>query len=122
LISESIKALQYTYAPSSDFKVGAALLTGTDKIFTGSNIECASFSLTVCAERVAFVKALTEGENKFKAIAITNDKKRFSFPCGACRQFMMEFSSDLKIILVKSTDVHKIFDIKELLPDNFKLD
>jgi cytidine deaminase len=121
LISDSIKALQYSYSPYSNFKVGAALLTDTDKIYTGANIECASYSLTLCAERVAFAKAISEGESKFKAIAIANNNNKFIFPCGACRQFMMEFSKDLKVILVKSQDVYKIYELKDLLPENFSL-
>jgi len=121
LISEAIEALQFSYSPYSNFKVGAAVITNTEKIYTGSNIECASYSLTICAERVAYAKAISDGENNFKAIAIVNNKNEISFPCGACRQFMMEFNSDVKIILAKSLKDYKIYELKDLFPKNFTL-
>jgi len=121
LISKAREALQFAYAPYSNFRVGTAVITNTEKIYTGSNIECASYSLTICAERVAYAKAISDGENNFKAIAIANDKNEISFPCGACRQFMMEFNSDVKIILAKSLKVYKIYELKDLFPENFTL-
>ena len=101
--------------------MGAAVITNTEKIYTGSNIECASYSLTICAERVTYAKAITDGENNFKAIAIVNNKNEISFPCGACRQFMMEFNSNVKIILAKSLKDYKIYELKDLFPKNFTL-
>ena len=121
MISEAIEALQFSYSPYSNFKVGAAVITNTEKIYTGSNIECASYSLTICAERVTYAKAITDGENNFKAIAIVNNKNEISFPCGACRQFMMEFNSNVKIILAKSLKDYKIYELKDLFPKNFTL-
>jgi cytidine deaminase len=121
LIKKSISSMDFSYAPFSKFKVGAALLTKSGKIFSGSNIECASYSLTICAERVAAVKAISEGENNFIAIAISNNKNELVFPCGACLQFLMEFSPNLKIILIQSEKKFKVFKLKELLPKNFTL-
>jgi cytidine deaminase len=121
LIKSSIKAKRNSYSPYSKFKVGAAILTEHGKIFTGANIECASYSLTICAERVAAVKAISSGESKFTYIAIATNKKQIAFPCGACLQFLTEFSSDLKVILVKSAKEYKILDLKDLLPKNFVL-
>jgi cytidine deaminase len=122
LIKSSIKAKRNSYSPYSKFKVGAAILTEQGKIFTGANVECASYSLTICAERVAAVKAISSGESKFTYIAIATNKKQIAFPCGACLQFLTEFSSsDLKVILVKSAREYKILDLKDLLPKNFVL-
>ena len=89
LIKKSIKALDFSYAPYSKFKVGAAILTENNKMFSGSNIECASYSLTICAERVAASKAISEGENNFKALAISTNKNKIVYPCGACLQFLL---------------------------------
>jgi cytidine deaminase len=121
LIKSSIEAKKYSYSPYSKFKVGAAILTEHDKIFSGANVECASYSLTICAERVAAVKAISSGESIFKYIAIATNKKQIAFPCGACLQFLTEFSNDLKIILVKSEKEYKVFEMKDLLPKNFVL-
>jgi cytidine deaminase len=121
LIKCSIRAKKNSYSPYSKFKVGAAILTKNNKIYHGANVECASYSLTVCAERAAAVNAICSGEYKFKYIAIATNKKQIAYPCGACLQFLTEFSSNLKVILVKSEKEYKIFDLKELLPQNFKL-
>ena len=101
--------------------MGAAILTKNGSIFSGSNIECASFSLTICAERVAAVKAISSGIKKFSAIAISTNHKGIAFPCGACRQFLIEFSPDLIVILADSETKYKIFNLKDLLPNNFYL-
>jgi cytidine deaminase len=121
LIKSSIRAKKYSYSPYSKFKVGASILTESNKIFSGANIECASYSLTICAERAAAVIAICSGEIKFKYIAIATNKKQIAYPCGACLQFLIEFSSEMKVILVKSEKEYKIFDLKELLPQKFKL-
>ncbi len=121
LIKSSIKAKNKSYSPYSRFKVGASILTKSNKIFTGANVECASYSLTICAERVAAVKAISSGEKKFKYLAIATSRTQSDFPCGACLQFLTEFSSNLKIIVVKSSREYKIYELKELLPKNFIL-
>jgi len=121
LIKKSLKAINYSYAPYSKFKVGAAILTANNKIFSGSNIECASYSLTICAERVAASKAISEGEINFKALAISTNKNKIVYPCGACLQFLTEFSPDLIIILVKTEKEFEIHKLKDFLPKNFIL-
>lgn len=121
LIKSSIRAKKFSYSPYSKFRVGASILTANNKIFSGANIECASYSLTICAERAAAANAINSGETKFKYIAIATNKKQIAFPCGACLQFLTEFSSNLKIILVKSENEYKVFDLKKLLPQKFKL-
>ena len=119
LIKLSISAKKNSYSPYSKFSVGAALLTTGNKIFTGTNIENASYSLCICAERVAFSKAISEGERYFTAIAISSGSKSPAFPCGACRQFMFEFAEDLDIIIVKSEKKFEITKLSDLLPFGF---
>lgn len=115
-----------SYAPYSKFCVGVCLLTKSGKIFTGCNIENSAYGSTICAERVAFAKAISEGEKKFEAIAIASNNKNkkeqeFPFPCGSCRQFMSEFCSDLKIIVARKNKKLEIVEtsLKELLPHSF---
>ncbi|HTK83302.1 MAG TPA: cytidine deaminase [Bacteroidota bacterium] len=93
-------AKKRSYSPYSKFRVGAALLDSAGRIFTGANIENSSFSLTICAERVALFKALSEGSKKFKAIAITSDSESFIPPCGACRQVLFELAGNIEVLLV----------------------
>jgi cytidine deaminase len=121
IIASSLEARKYAYAPYSKLKVGSALLTKSGKIFTGVNIESASFSLTICAERVAYSKAISSGDKSITAIAISSSKIDYPFPCGACRQFMSEFGENTEIILVKSIKQFKIYKLKDLLPDVFSL-
>lgn len=121
LIKASLKSRVNSYAPYSGIHVGAALLCSNGKIYKGSNIECASFSSTICAERAAFSKAITEGELNFEAIAISSNQGDYIFPCGACRQFMIEFAENLTVVLVKSEEEYKTFKIKKLLPNNFSI-
>lgn len=118
LIFLAKNASKRAYAPYSNFNVGAALLTKSGKIFTGSNIENASYGATVCAERVAIFKAISEGEKDFEIMAIYSNSEKLSFPCGICRQVMVEFSKDLKIILSNEKE-RKIFTLKEILPYPF---
>jgi len=107
------------YAPYSKFRVGAALKTKNEKVYTGSNVENASYGLTVCAERIAIFKAVNEGEREFDILAICADRE--VFPCGACLQVMNEFSPQIKILLKRKNKL-KIFELKELLPYGFKKD
>ncbi len=113
-----------SYCPYSGFSVGAALLTKSEKIYTGVNIENSSFTPTVCAERVAFFKAVSDGEREFAAIAIAGgkfgcDPNESTPPCGVCRQVMGEFAdSDLKIIL-SGGDTPLVYTLGELLPMGF---
>ena len=121
LIPFAKKASEKAYAPYSGFKVGAALLTTSGKIYFGCNVENASYSLTNCAERTAIFKAVSEGETKFTDLVIFSNTNELFYPCGACRQVISEFSSDLKITVVSLTDKLET-NIAELLPHSFNLD
>ena len=123
LIQQANKAKEKSYSPYSKFRVGAALLTDDKKIYTGTNIESASYSLTICAERVAIFEAVAKGEKNFKAIAITSDMNDFITPCGACRQVLAEFcDEELDVIMTNKNLESKIVKLKELLPYSFKKD
>ena len=126
LCNVAITATEKSYSPYSNCKVGAALLTADGKIITGCNIENASFSPTICAERVAFAKAVSEGITKFSAIAIAakKDGKLSTFtPCGVCRQVMSEFcDDDFTVLVVTGEDSFEEYTLSELLPASFKLD
>ena len=116
LAGKAIAAKKTSLPTYSKFHVGAALLTKGGKIYTGGNIEVSSYGLTICAERTAVFKAISEGERKFKAIAIASDLDGFCSPCGACRQVISDLCGNIDIILVdrgKNTEVHKM---SELLP------
>jgi cytidine deaminase len=103
----------------SNFKVGAALVTEDDKIYTGCNIESSSYSLTMCAERTSIFKAISEGERKFKAIAVAGDTEGFISPCGACRQVISDLCGDIDVVLVNSKNETKVMKTSELLPFAF---
>ena len=123
LFTQAQKALEYSYSPYSNFKVGAALLSKQGKIYTGCNIENASFGATNCAERTAFFKAVSEGETDFEAIAITainkDDNEVTAMPCGICLQVMAEFcKSDCQIILKQNGEI-KVYTLSQLLPNAF---
>ena len=124
LCALALKARDSAYSPYSGVRVGAALLTRSGKIYTGCNIENAAFSPTVCAERVALFKAISEGEKEFSAIAVAggkNDDPDGVFPpCGVCRQVMSEFcDKDFKILLVKNRNEYIPTTLGELLPYGF---
>ena len=114
-----MRAKNNSYSPYSNFRVGAALLTKTGKIFTGCNIENSSYSLTICAERTAIFKAVSEGQRNFKAIAISSDMKEIIPPCGACRQVLMDLASDIDVILSGSNNKPIIIKLSKLLPMPF---
>ena len=104
------------HAPYSGFQVGAALETPAGVIITGCNVENATYGLTICAERVAVVKAISEGERKFTRIAIVADTDEPTPPCGACRQILWEFGGDLEIILANLHEVEGVYRLAALLP------
>lgn len=118
-------ALENSYAPYSNCTIGAALLCKNGKVYTGCNVENASYSATVCAERTAFLKAISEGERDFEAIAImgkTYGAWQTFYPCGICRQFMSEFCSpDFKIyVMIDLCDIRE-YTLDEFLPNSFDL-
>ena len=125
LIREAILAMEHAYTPYSDFKVGSALLTAKQKIYTGCNIENASLTPTNCAERTAFFKAVSEGERDFAAIAIVGGKDGavtdYCPPCGVCRQVIREFVDPLRflVIVAKSEEDYLVYFLEELLPMSF---
>jgi cytidine deaminase len=119
LVRAALDARSRAVAPYSNFRVGAALLTRDGKIYTGCNVENASYGLSVCAERVALWKALSEGERSFSRIAVASDGVRPATPCGACRQLLWEFTGDIEVVLVNlqgRTETHRL---AALLPDAF---
>jgi cytidine deaminase len=116
LIQAARKAKKYSHSPYSKFRVGAAVLTKSGKIYTGCNIENSSYSLTVCAERTALFKAVSEGEKKFLAMVISTDVKDFISPCGACRQVISDLAGDIDIILTNGVGKTKIMKMNDLLP------
>ena len=120
LIQKAKEARRNAYAPYSKFKVGAAILTQKGKIYTGANVECASYGLTACAERVALYQAVISGEKKFKQIAVVTNTKEPSTPCGVCRQVLSEFGDHLEVICVNLEGKIRRFKLKELLPYSFK--
>lgn len=119
LIKEAKDAKKKAVAPYSGFMVGAAMVTDKGNIYYGCNIENPSLMLSFCAERVALINAMAEGENVFKAMAIVSDDKGYCFPCGACRQLLAEFAPDIEIYLVSDKGIKK-FSVSELLPHQFK--
>lgn len=126
LIKKAIKMLNFSYAPYSNFHVGAALLTSEGEIYTGCNIENAAYGPSNCAERTAIFKAVSEGKKEFEAIAIVGGKngkiENFCPPCGVCRQVLAEFcKKDFEIVLAKSTNEYKIMTLEQLLPESFSL-
>lgn len=118
LIQKAMEAKEKAYTPYSGFRVGAALLTADGTVFTGSNIEIASYSPTLCAERNAIFSAVHAGARKITKIVVTADGEN-TFPCGVCRQVMREFATDLEIIVANSTEDYQIYTLEELLPHSF---
>ena len=125
LIDTAIEQLKFSYTPYSNFKVGAALLAKSGEIFTGCNIENASYTPTNCAERTAFFKAVSEGVHDFQAICIVGGKEgkltEYTAPCGVCRQVMMEFCDPktFQIILAVDKERYEIYTLEELMPLGF---
>lgn len=116
LVQKAMQAKEKAYVPYSKFRVGAALLAEDGTIFTGCNIENASFGLSNCAERTAIFKAVSEGLQKFKAIAVSTDTEKFTSPCGACRQVIMEFGDEIDVIMANVHGQYQVYKAKELLP------
>lgn len=110
------------YAPYSHFNVGAALLTADGRIFTGCNVENGSYGAAICAERTAAVKAVSEGADKFSAIAVVNSGGGLTYPCGICRQFLGEFAAEDFRVILKDENGHIVtYAFNELMPMSFKL-
>lgn len=125
LIDRAVEGMSHAYTPYSGFRVGAALLTASGRIYKGCNIENAAYTPTNCAERTAFFKAVSEGEQHFAAICIVGGKEGkltdYTPPCGVCRQVMMEFCEPetFQILLATDYEHYRIYTLKELLPEGF---
>lgn len=122
LIEECLAAKEKAYAPYSKFRVGAAVMCEPDGvIIQGCNVENVSHGQGLCAERAACVRAVSMGYRKFKAIAVSTDvMDKWTYPCGSCRQFLVEFANDLDIYLVKTNSTYKKVNLKDLLPCPFE--
>ena len=120
LFRMALAALSNAYAPFSGFRVGAALLTEEGKVFTGVNVENSSYGGTICAERTAAVKAVSEGYRSFSRLAVAASEG-IGYPCGICRQFLYEFAPELEIILGEDEEHLQVYTLKELLPEGFRL-
>lgn len=119
LIAASLDAKEFSFSPYSNFRVGAAVLTSCGKIIKGCNVENVSYGLAICAERTAYVKAVSEGITSFKAVVVTTDVEgTFTYPCGACRQFMSEFG-DVEIVVACNNGDNECTTLGELLPRSF---
>lgn len=119
LIDKAVEMKKRAYCPYSGFSVGAALECADGRIFTGCNVENASYSLTICAERTAAAKAVSEGSMDFRRIAIAGDSEDYCTPCGACRQFLSEFAPEMEVICINKEGNAKSFQLSELLPHAF---
>jgi len=119
LVTAAKEARQNSYAPYSEFRVGAAIETDDGQVFTGCNVESASYGLTVCAERVAIWKAISEGKHKIKNIAVVCDTKELTPPCGVCRQIIWEFGGNIPVTLANLNGGRETVEMKDLLPRAF---
>jgi len=118
LVEKAFEAMEFAYAPYSEFKVGAALLTKSGKVYTGCNVEIASFGATNCAERTAIFKAISEGEKEYEAIAVVSSTLDTTYPCGICRQVIVEFAPGIDIIMGRK-DGYTVLTMDDLLPHSF---
>jgi cytidine deaminase len=119
LAKHAAAARKHSHSPFSQFRVGAALLTKGGRVYTGCNIEISSYGLTVCAERTALFKAISEGERKFTAIAVATDNEGYTPPCGACRQVIMDLAGDIDFVMTTRAGQMKVVKMKELFPNPF---
>lgn len=119
LIGRALEAREKAYVPYSGFKVGAALLSKSGNIYSGCNIESASYTPTICAERTAISKAVSEGDREIEAIVVVGNPDEYTYPCGVCRQVIREFSKDVTIIIAKNEEEYKLYKLDDLLPHSF---
>ncbi len=119
LVEAALQARLNAFAPYSNYKVGAALLAGSGKVYTGCNVENATYGLSVCAERVALLKAISEGERSFTRIAVSSESDPPATPCGSCRQLLWEFAGDIEVILVNPQGRRVTHQLKALFPEAF---
>lgn len=120
LVELALSVMRNAYAPYSNFKVGAVVKTKRGSVYTGVNIENASYGLTICAERVAVFKAVSEGDSEIEEVVVAVDSKEPVAPCGACRQVIAEFNPHARIVMVNTKGMKKETTLDKLLPDVFK--
>lgn len=119
LVLAARAARDNAFAPYSNYKVGAALASAKGKIYTGCNVENATYGLTVCAERVALWKAISEGEREFQAVAVVTESETPAAPCGACRQLLWEFCGDIEVLMANTRGRQESYRLVDLFPRPF---
>ena len=120
LVDKAFEMHQYSYVPYSHFPVGAALLCGDGRVFTGCNVENAAFGSTICAERTALLKAISEGHREdWQTIAIAGQGEDYCWPCGSCRQMLYEFAPNLRVLAARGDGQFQCVSLRELLPHGF---
>lgn len=120
LLQEAQAAKEFSYSPYSGFRVGASVLMGDGRVFSGCNVENAAYGDTICAERTAILKAVSSGSRELRAIAITGDSMELTYPCGSCRQVINEFAGSDTLVVVSNRELcHRVYSMEELLPAGF---
>ena len=119
LVRLAIEARESSYSPYSNFRVGAALLTSGGKVYQGCNVENAAYGSTLCAERTALVKAISEGCRSFTRLAVVGNSADYCWPCGACRQMLYEFAPDLEVLVARQDHTFVKYTLRQLLPQGF---
>ncbi|MBQ8908748.1 MAG: cytidine deaminase [Clostridia bacterium] len=122
LIKKALEARQNSYSPYSNYKVGAALLTEEGKVYLGTNVENCGYSPSNCAERSAFFSAISNGDSKFTKLAVVGSSEGIAYPCGICRQVIVELAPNIEIICAKDENTYEVLTIKDLLPHAFTPD
>ncbi|MEZ6139494.1 MAG: cytidine deaminase [Zavarzinella sp.] len=116
---QAVAVREFAHCPYSGFAVGACLESDTGELFTGCNVENATLGLTICAERVALVKAVSHGAKRFRAVCVVTDTTAPTFPCGACRQLLWEFGGDMRVMLGNKAGIMAEYHLQELFPHAF---
>jgi cytidine deaminase len=119
LVTDAVNAKKRAHAPYSRFRVGAALLASSGRIYSGCNVEISTYALTICAERTAIFKAISEGDRNFKAIAVVSDDPGYTPPCGACRQVLMDLAGNIDFLMINGKGNVKVLKMNKLLPHAF---
>ena len=119
LVKGALAAKKRAHAPYSHFRVGAALLTASGRIYLGCNVEISTYALTICAERTAIFKAVSEGDRNFIAIAVASDDPGYTPPCGACRQVLMDLAGNIDFLMINGKGDVKVLKMNKLLPHAF---
>lgn len=119
LVERALEMRRFSYAPYSHFRVGAALECEDGSVYTGCNVENAAYGSSLCAERTALVKAVSEGRRRFVRLAVAGDSADYCWPCGACRQMLREFGTDLEVLAANREGAYVTISLEELLPHSF---